>query len=709
MWFVTLDPIKRRRWIVAGVFTLALLLRLWSAWHLPEDYDEPVYLEVGFEYAQLLQDGNLQGVIDYPENAEHPPLVKLLYAAGILAQGPGIQWEQALASSRIISAVLGALASGLVAIIDPLAGLLVAMQTLLVKYTSQAYLEALPLLASIAAVLALRRSTHSRDRWFWISAVALGVTAASKYSYFPIIVVIGYIYLCEKRYPLTFAVLYLAMAGLTFAALDPALWSHPIQRLADSILYHTQYSQSAHVVETGYPWYQPFLWIMRSWGYEWHPDVLFYFGIDGLIALLSLVGLVLAWKQNRWLFVWAVSGLIFLLLWPTKWPQYTLVLLPAMCLLAAPALSMIYQKLKEQETYWEWFSTMFPRPSRKFMIIIGAVMAAMLLIGGLNALIFGLRRVGWSVLTPEVTGLPSDMVYDLAPLPDGSMAIATEQGLAFWYPAAENEILDQWTVFNPENSPLPAWRVLSLEYDSIDSVLWVGTASGLARYEAGSWHIVRAEELGLESDQINTLALGSDRRLWIGTMAGAAVQSGDGWTTYTLGNSELPSESIFALAVQPGPSGDMIWFGSLDGVSELDTFSGEWQRYTARDLALGWGGVADLLADSSGRIWVATFGGGISRLDGDRWTVLTTTNSDLPYNSVSEITELAGGAIWLSGTKPDESGGVLVRIVEDEWQVYRPSLSGFTGGEVMAVAQDGSGRLWFATRTEGISIFDEQR
>ncbi len=232
---------------------------------------------------------------------------------------------------------------------------------------------------------------------------------------------------------------------------------------------------------------------------------------------------------------------------------------------------------------------------------------------------------------------------------------------------------------------------------------------GLARYEAGDWQIIHAVDLGLENDQINALALGSDHRLWVGTMTGAAAQSGDGWVSYTLGNSELPGESIFALAVQPGTSGDLLWFGTLDGVSALDTFTGEWRRYTARDLNLGWGGVSDLLADSKGRVWVATLGGGISRWEGDHWTIFTTTNSELPYNSVSEITEDTTGIIWLAGSKPDESGGVLVRVAGDDWRVYRPILSGFIGGEVMAVTQDAAGRMWFGTRTAGINIFDEQR
>ena len=93
---MTGDQVSKRRWIVAGVFTLALLLRLWTAWHLPEDYDEPVYLRAAFDYAQLLHTGDLQGVIDYSENVEHPPLVKLLYACR--NPGPGI-WNSMAAGS----------------------------------------------------------------------------------------------------------------------------------------------------------------------------------------------------------------------------------------------------------------------------------------------------------------------------------------------------------------------------------------------------------------------------------------------------------------------------------------------------------------------------------------------------------------------------------------------------------------------------------
>jgi hypothetical protein len=699
---------NNRSWVIAGIVVLGLLIRLWAAWHLPVDYDEPVYLKGGFDFAQLLMDGNIKGILDYQVTYEHPPLVRLLYAIGILIQGSGTTWEAGLSSSRLISVIFGTLAVALIAGIDPLAGFFFAVQTLVVKYTSQAYLEALPLFASIAAILTLRKSRHSLDKWFWLSAVALGLTAAGKYSYFPILGVILYLYAIEKRYSLLHSFLYFGVAGIAFLAFDPAIWTNPIERLPHSLLFHTEYAQGEHVQEVGYPWYQPFLWISRSWGFDWHPDVIFYFGIDGLIALLSIVGLVVSRNKQRWLLVWAVTGLFFLMVWPTKWPQYTLVLLPAMCLLAAEAARSIYSKLREQETYWEWFSTMFPRPSRKFLIAIGVVLLVMLLIGGVNALLLGIGRLGWSEITSATTGLPSEMVYDLISLPDGRMVIGTEDGLAFWQPATEKVLMDQWEVFNTRNSPLPSDRVISLAY-SPEAVLWVGTSHGLARVEGDEWEIYRNADLGISDDQINGIVIGSDARIWLATMDGVVVKNRDGWQNFESSNSGLGSNSVFAIAIQRQPAGDVLWFGTIAGVSSYDTTTEKWQTFTASDLTLGWGGVSDILVDSQGVVWVATQGGGISRYNRGAWSTLTTTNSNLPYNNVTEIAEIPTGVYWISVARPDETGGVLVRVINDEWDVFRPNLTGFSGGEVMAVERDLSGRYWFATRTMGINIYASNR
>jgi hypothetical protein len=196
---------------------------VWAAWQLPVDFDEPIYLQAGYDYAERLSAGDWNGVIDYPGTSESPPLVKLLYGLVVLGLGPRASWETAMFASRLVSVAFGTLAVWLVALVDPLAGGLLAVQTLAVKYTGQAYLEALPQAMALLAVFALRRSQKERDGWFWLSAAALGLTAAGKYSYFPILVVILYVALDEKRYRMGGLTLYLGAAGLAFLAFDPAL------------------------------------------------------------------------------------------------------------------------------------------------------------------------------------------------------------------------------------------------------------------------------------------------------------------------------------------------------------------------------------------------------------------------------------------------------------------------------------------------------
>jgi hypothetical protein len=355
--------VKSLRWpawsgrsrVIGAIVLLALALRAWAALKLPTDFDEPIYLQNGAAYATAVRAGRWGAIINYQGNSEHPPLGKLIYGLAVLACGDAGIPSCASLTSRLISAAFGTLAVLMLALIDPLAGFFLAVQTLVIKYTSQVYLEALPLFAMLLSVVALRRWRGGFDRWFWLSAFALGLTAAGKYSYFPILFVLLYLAM-EKQMPAWRLLLYLGVAALSFWALDPVLWRDAPQRLSESLTFHTAYSQSAHVQQSGFPWYQPFLWISRSWPVTWHPDVFFFPTFDGLIFTLGGLGwlymlykgwrlevadnLAEVWRARRWVLVWLITGMLTLLAWPTKWPQYTLVVLPALCLSAAYALRL---------------------------------------------------------------------------------------------------------------------------------------------------------------------------------------------------------------------------------------------------------------------------------------------------------------------------------------------------------------------------------
>lgn len=703
--------LDRRKLGVVLAILLALGLRIWAAWQLPVDFDEPVYLENAYDYAELIKAGDLQGVIDYPKVSEHPPLTKLLYAFTLLVSEKGLAWEKALFFSRMVSAVFGTLGVGLIALLDPLAGVLLAVQTLAVKYTSQAYLEATALFSALLALFAILRSRRLGDGWFWLSAVALGLTAASKYSYFPILFVILYVIWFEKRFRSTLILAYFGLAVLTFLIFDPHLWNDPLHRLMDSLLFHQQYALGEHVQEVGYPWYQPFLWVSRSHGYLWHPEVFFYMGFDGLIFLISLYGAYIEMRKRRWVTIWLAIGILFLLLWPTKWPQYTLVVLPAFCIAASASLNDVIARLKEQEAYWEWFSNMFPRPSRRYITAGAIVVGVFLLLIVINTTILTINRLPWTVLDENNSMLPDDQVNDLLALSDGRMLIATEKGVAFWQAAGEDDLQDQWQVLTPANSGLPHLRVLCLLQEP-GGTLWFGTADGLARFDGQTWQTFQADEIGLTGGQVNDLAYstsGPQPHLWVATQSGVAVYDGQSWNSFTVENSGLLDESVFVLAVQPLPQGEVVWLGSLSGVVSYNPQSGSWLPASEAQVSPGWGGVADFLVDSDGKLWVSTLGGGISQWDGYRWTYLRTSNSELPYSMVQDVEEFDPGVYWIATSLPNETGGVISRLSGEQWQVYKPLFSGYTGAETVAIARDTAGRIWFGTRTEGINIFEEEK
>lgn len=702
--------LSSRRGKILLIVMLSLVLRLWAMFRLPIDFDEPIYLNTALDYAQMIRSGDINSVIDYPEIREHPPLVRLLYAASILPLGQQAGLSDTLLVTRLVSVVFGTLATWVVAVFDPLAGLLMAINTYNVKYSSQAYLEALPQFAALAALFALLFSQSRRDRLFWLSALALGVTAAGKYSYFPIFLVILYVYFLEKKYRWQDLVGYLGLALLAFVVLNPALWHDPLDRLYASIAYHPAYAQGDHVQQVNYPWHQPLIWLSSAKPYEWHPDVFLYnpaegfFSIDGMIFILAIVALPQQWRRQRWVVVWIASGVLLLLLWPTKWPQYTLVVIPALCIAASDSLKRLYFKLRSLEEYYGWFQTMAPIPSRVFwvvLLIVFACSAGYITINGVTIL---MARRGWSHLLPGLTPLPGISVYDLDSLLNGQMLIGTNRGAALWTPISQPESEERWQYFTTTNSPLPDQEVLSV-LQSRSGDLWFGTRKGLARYSGQGWQIFHDAEWGLVGDVVYDLVEDQDGRIWIGTNGGAAVYDGLGWTAYSEENSGMPDDLVLSLGIPSPAERDWIYFGSGAGLSRLNAISGAWEVILPERLNAKSGGISDIMFDSQGRLWVATLGSGVFIRDGEEWKQFSVMNSEIPSNRIDEVAEIGDGAYWIAASFPDRPGGELARFDGIKWKTFEPIFTGYSGASTVAMTRDSLGRIWFGTQTAGVDIY----
>lgn len=688
---------------LAGIVLAALVLRGWAVLRLPPDFDEPIYLQAGLDYAKMLRAGDWGAVIDYEGTREHPALVKLLYGSTILLLGPDPDRNLALFAGRSLSAVLGTLAVLAVGLMSPLAGALLAVHTMAVKYSSQVYLEALPLLASTIAVLACTRVHRVRDRWFWLSAVALGVTAASKFSYLPVaVVVLAYLALAQQetrpRFRWRDLILYLVAALLVFWFLNPTLWRDPLGRLLDALTYHVRYSQGDHVQEVGYPWYQPLYWISRSPPSTWHPDVFFYPGLDGAVTVAAAAGLIREWHRRRWLAIWIVVGLAFLLVWPTKWPQYTLTLAPPLCLAAASAVDTGYRWLRDRLAYFGWLQALFPKPPLAFWVVLVVFALAVGVFYSVITIEQALGRLGWYHITAANTLLPSNTVYDVLPGRDGVVVLGTERGMAVWDPPSATGQPERWRLYTSDNSPLPDNRVLALAREA-EGGLWAGTETGLARYDGVTWTTFTADDLGLGKARVYDLVTGDDGRVWVATGGGAAVYDGAGWQPLRL------SGRVLAVTV----AGDVVWFGTPDGISRLETVSGSWTHYRAAELGLGAplaGGVSELLVDGAGRLWAGTLGDGLGLWDGASWRFFRTGNSEIPFNLVQAIAEVGPGLFWIGTGLPNAAGGRLAEFDGETWTELSARNSGFSGAEPLAISVDDAGRRWIATRAAGVDVYE---
>jgi len=357
------------------VTLLSCGVRLYAAQRLNVDYDEPVYLGDAVGYAGYIRSGDLKMLAWSETTYEHPALYKIMYGVMLLAYRPldrlpdkdlprlapiataaAGPWNVA---ERYLSVAWGTLAVHVLALVNPLAGLVLGIDTLNVKYTSEVYLEALPLFSSILCALAYIRLFDRVRRepgllqqhlvWLILSAAFLGMTAAGKYVYsiVGLAILVHFTVAAVRRQVPSAAIPYLAgwalAALIIFFVFDPYLWPHPIARLTRSILFHEVFQDSRLVLQYHYPWWQPLRWLSAfSANYDLGPASAFLINVDTLLFASAVIGLPRLLQKQPFFFYWLALGLLFLLAWNTKWPQYTLIILVPFSMAAAQGVLTVW-------------------------------------------------------------------------------------------------------------------------------------------------------------------------------------------------------------------------------------------------------------------------------------------------------------------------------------------------------------------------------
>ncbi len=369
--------------LAVGVGAIALAARLTAVHALPVDFDEDDYLRAGQLYSAGFQAGDPLVLLRENYRPEHPPLAKIVTGLALTPLPPFPEVpdrpttagqaddlpEEPLEAARLVQAAFGVASAVLLALVSPLGGLFLALHTWTIKYTSQVMLEAVPACFALLAVVASARawaagpgSARRRAGWLAVAAIAFGLTCAGKYLYG----VAGLAILADwllrwragdnvpagpagrdgRSWRAAAILAWVALAGVTFLAADPYLWPDPLGRLVSSVAYHAGYASSEAVQDTGWPMWQPLVWLSGS--VPFHPSGTFPVTLDLLISALAVVGLRDLWRRHRVQALWLGIGFVFLLLWPTKWPQYVLVLSAPLCLAAGLTATRILESARDR-------------------------------------------------------------------------------------------------------------------------------------------------------------------------------------------------------------------------------------------------------------------------------------------------------------------------------------------------------------------------
>lgn len=257
--------------------------------------------------------------------------------------------------------------------------------------------------------------------------------------------------------------------------------------------------------------------------------------------------------------------------------------------------------------------------------------------------------------------------------------------------------------------------VFAIEVDSQGNK-WFGTnGGGVTRYRNGEWKTFFPMH-GLADYWVYAFAEQPGGTMWIGTWAGANhLDASDRFTTY---KKELINEWVYGVDVD---AERRVWFGTEGGVTLFDGKS--WRSWTHKEglgaantdnlpislnTGLGTRSRHDLnvLVDgepsynpsyvfcvkvaTDSHVWAGTWGGGVGRFDGSKWTNYTTRDG-LAGNIVFSVAQAPDGAMWFGTNK-----GVS-RFDGKSWLTLT-RRDGLFGDSVYAVAVTPGGEVWVGTK-----------
>jgi ligand-binding sensor domain-containing protein/signal transduction histidine kinase/DNA-binding response OmpR family regulator len=278
--------------------------------------------------------------------------------------------------------------------------------------------------------------------------------------------------------------------------------------------------------------------------------------------------------------------------------------------------------------------------------------------GGVN--VYNPANLNFSVIGQQMgshLGLNNPVVSSILHDAVGGLWIGTEGGALNYINKDQNRSIS----YSLKSVSPPSENIIkSMTWDSKGNI-WIGAFDGLYYFENSNKKLSRYP---LKKDpafkgKLQIYALLRDKNgLWIGTNGGGLIYiepSKEQEHIYLSGNpgqNSLTGNNITCLKKDKAGN---LWIATLQGLSKLNTKTGQFTRYVHRAndrYSLTSNLLNCLYFDSKGRFWIGTRGGGINIYDAEKDRFYSFTEKDgLSNNVIRAINEDKKGRIWVSSNK----------------------------------------------------------
>lgn len=347
--------------LIITALVVGAVLRLYFVYNVPTRPDEDAYLGPARVMREHLQAGEWEKIPEVDVTWEHPQLVKLMFSLTLDSEDmdeipteivPGrttAMPENSLRNSRLQTVMVSLLTLLTVALTNPLAALLLAVDPIHFQFGSTAYIDAVPaLFTALMAYFYIRaiNGEQHKTRDFLLSGVCLGVAAAAKYPYAWVGVILALHVLVYRHFSFQHIFQWGMLALAMFYLLNPYIWKNPIGRVYDQLTFHEDYADTQlqkdnhSLLKPIDQLTEPRYYLPSKVKHEvWNP-------LGQVVFALAVVGTaVLLWQKSFYGW-WLVLGLLFLMVWPTQWIQHNMMIVVPYTLAAATGLQWLWQQLR---------------------------------------------------------------------------------------------------------------------------------------------------------------------------------------------------------------------------------------------------------------------------------------------------------------------------------------------------------------------------